>query len=198
MSFTFLVFLILLVTNSVNSARLNVISDSDCFPFKDEPNTLTCRSVPSCNERAIFASKYTRFIFDLENSYDLFTKQFFNCTFFQNILGNQVDFNFKNIKILNSYTFDSILFRENFTLNLKFDGAGLNLDKNGANSKLTINKNTFNNILFERNSRLNVEIKNYDLVECGDMLVDKGDVIWQQKNSEINFDFKNTGQLIFM
>jgi hypothetical protein len=191
--------LILMLINAATTARLNVISNTDCFPFKDDPNALVCRSIPSCNsDDSVFSSKYTRFVFDLENRYDIHSKQFYNCTFFQSTHSDiKVEFIFKNIKFLNSYAFDSIIFRENTSVSMKFDGSGLNLDKKSTNSRLVISKSTFNNILFEKNARINIEIKNYDWVEIGDMLTDNGGVIWQHENSEINFDFKNIDQLIF-
>jgi hypothetical protein len=198
----------LLLLNAASTARLNVIANTDCFPFKDDPAALVCRSILPCsngnNSSVYLTGKYTRFIFDLENRYDIHSRDFFNCTLFAASptappLHDKVELIFKNIKFLNSYAFDSLVISENVTLTLRFDGAGLNLDKrsSGADSRLTISKSTFSNMLFGKNARLNVEVKNYELVECGDLLVasGNGNGLWQHENSEINFDFKNIGQL---
>jgi hypothetical protein len=200
-----LILFILAITESIllfEFTYASSIGNSDCFPSREESNTLLCRSIPSCNEsdpNSLFKSN-NRFIFDLENKYHIDSKQFYNCSFSSLTKAsspqNKIDFIFRNIKLLNQFSFDSIVLRENLTLHIKFDGAGLNLDKKRSQSKLIINKNTFNKILFNRNSRLNIEIVNYELAVIGDALIDNG-ALWQNENSEINLTIKNVDRIIF-
>lgn len=173
------------VTSTFVSLSSSIIDD--CFPVKDDSNSLICRSVPKCSE---YTNKlYRQFktiIFDLENRYYLNSRQFYNCTFDWSL---SINLHFKNIRKLSSYSFDSIIVAPNTIVNVKLDGAGLNLDKQSSASKLLINRNAFNNLVLKKGAKFNLFVKNYEGVFVRDTLVENS--LWQTQNSEINLNLNN-------
>lgn len=188
--------LLLFIVNGIQ-ARLITSPHPDCFPVKEDPNTLLCRAVPvTCT--SLLANKYSRIVFDLENKYDLHARQIFNCSF---VNGKRVELVFKNIRNVNERAFDSILIGENVSLSVKFDGAGLKLSKSAAgavsSSRLVFQKNAMKSILFGKWSRLDLEIINYELVDMRDLLADtNGASLWPNVNSEIRVSIRKVSQLV--
>lgn len=166
----------------------------DCFPIRGEATSLTCRSIPTCNDRDVakVLSKYTRVVFDLENKFSIDQESnFFNCTFGWS---SQITLDFKNIRLVNKYAFEQVKVAKGVRLSIRFDGGGLNLVKTSENTqKLLIRAEAFRNVELSRNAQLSVEIVNYKSVYVQDILVDS---VSQDETSEVNLSVRNCDRLI--
>ena len=131
----------------------------DCFPIRGDANSITCRTIPKCQEANtlnIF-SQYTRIVFDLENTFSIDQTNFFNCSF---SWSNQINLDFKNIRLVNKYAFEQIKVEKNVRLNIRFDGSGLNLAKTGSlnTQNFLIRKDAFKNVELSKNAQLSIEV----------------------------------------
>lgn len=188
----FYIILVLLKLLSCVSGGSNKLEDHDCFESRDDPSILTCRTIPDCSKtRTILTYKhYKTIVFDLENRNTLSSRSFYNCSF-----DFSLNIHFKNVKLLSSYSFDSIKVTSGQILNIKLDGSGLNLDKKSSQSKLFVNKLAFNNVVLESNAKLNILIKNYERLFIRDTLVEN--MLWQNMFSEININVNNVDLVWF-
>lgn len=185
-----LILLIVIAVSSVSAVQHHpsvVKPSSDCFPIRNEPSTIVCRSIPEFNVDAVsFFSKYKKIVFDLENEYTLSSRTFYNCSFFWSI---RIEILFKNIQKISSFTFDSVKIEDNTALTIKIDGSGLNLDKRKTDSRLLVNEHAFNNIVVGRKSQFRLEISNYQSVRIKDNLIKN--FAWQSEQSEIVLDLND-------
>ncbi|CAF0897069.1 unnamed protein product [Brachionus calyciflorus] len=166
-------------------------ANSECFPIRNEPYSIICRSLPDFDQATInFFSKYKKIVFDLENKYTLSSRDFYNCSF---SWSNRIDIVFKNIKKLSSFTFDSIKIEDSTVVSIQFDGTGLNLDKHKSDSRLLINENAFYNIILGKKSQIKIEIKNYKSLLIKDNLVQN--LAWQSELSEIGISLSNIDEI---
>lgn len=187
----------LLIYCSISSCQSSTTSfrtfeGSECFPSKEEPTSLLCRSIPDCSKASTIAKyrKYKSVVFELENRNVIRSRAFYNCSF-----DFSLTFSFKNIQRIASYAFDSLSVTHGHTLNFKFDGSILNWDKKSSQSRVLVNTRAFNNIALASKSTLNVFVKNYERAHVKDTLVEN--MMWQNENSEINFNVDNVETVWF-
>ncbi|RNA37327.1 hypothetical protein BpHYR1_012426 [Brachionus plicatilis] len=179
-----IIFIIVFAVSSTFAVRYHpgvLKANSDCFPIRNEPSTIVCRSIPQFNTEAVsFFANYKKIVFDLENEYTLSSRTFYNCSFFWSA---RIHVLFKNLKKISSFAFDSIKIEDNTAVTLQIDGSGLNLDKKKSDSQLLINENAFHNIVVGKKSQFKVEIKNYQSLTIKDNLLQN--FAWQNELSEI-------------
>ena len=185
----------IIISITICSARTtsytsNSIGVKDCFAVSGDSSSIICRTIPKCNENTMrLYHLYNRIIFDLENKYSIKSDQFFNCSFSWT---NKIELEFKNIKLIKKYAFESIKLDKNVRLTLKFDGSGLNLDKKNDMSKLTIVKDAFRNMKLDKQSQLFIEIYKYGHVEIQDTMIN---TIQQEETTELHVNIHDCDEL---
>jgi hypothetical protein len=178
------------ICQSRETYNSNNIKVKDCFAISGDSSSIICRTIPRCNENTMrLYHLYNRIVFDLENINSIKSDQFYNCSFSWT---NKIELEFKNIRLIKKYAFESIKLDKNVRLTMKFDGSGLNLDKKNDLSKLTIVKDAFRNMKLDKESQLFIEIYKYGYVEIQDTIIN---TIQQEEATELHVNIHDCDEL---